>query len=126
MQVLAFGLMLLATPALAANPLQGVVTYTDNDLASAISLANKATPPDTAAAGCFTSMRAILAQIGSGALPISLHLATDSERLWLLRQGLLGLKADTNCQALCSRFGQLAPLVSKVTPTLCDGLNLVR
>jgi hypothetical protein len=111
---------------LSLNVLQGVVTYTNDDLTAAIALANGATPPDTVAASCFTSLQNGLKQIGTGALPISLKLATDTERLWLLRQSLLALKADVNCQAMCSRFGQLAPLLSKVVPTLCDGLNLVK
>jgi hypothetical protein len=120
----------ITSPSVAANslasPLQGIITYANDDLSAAIALANGATPPDAVAAACFTSLQTGLKQIGTGALPISLKLATDAERLWLLRQSLLALKADVNCQAMCSRFGQLAPLLSKVVPTLCDGLNLVK
>ncbi len=115
----------LGSPRAHASPVSALARYTDKDLAAAIDLANKAAPPDVAGAACFTTIRDGLARIGSGT-PLTFHLASDAEKLWLLRLALLAIKNDTNCQAVCNRFSIIAPLVSRVTPTFCGALDFVK
>ena len=105
--------------------MSALARYTDKDLAAAIRFASKAAPPDVAGAACFTTIRDGLARIGSGT-PLTFHLASDAEKLWLLRLRPARHQERTNCQAVCNRFSIIAPLVSRVTPTFCGALEFVK
>ena len=118
-------LLLMPAPVARAQTLPGPVSaFLTGDFQGAIDLAAKATPPDTVGAACFGALQTAAKNLG-GALPVTLHVATDFERLWLFHLQIVAFKADPNCQAVCARLGQIAPLLSKA-PTICDAVNLLR
>ena len=119
-------LALLAAPeSAAASPVGNIFSFAEDDLQAAIDLANKANPPDTVGAGCFTTIQTTIKLLG-GAPPLTLHLASDFERLYLFHKQVQVFKDDVNCQAMCSRLAQITPLLSKSTPSFCDAANLLR
>jgi len=103
----------------------GIQLWTVDDLTTAIAMAQNASPPDAPAAACMSKVLGYVQSSAAG-LPITLHLATDFERLWLFHEEINALKEDTNCQAFCGRLPVLLPIIGKIAPNLCDAANLAR
>ena len=132
MKAIVIGLMLLATPAMAAdNPLNSLKTWASKDVDTAITAATLYPDvQDTVGAACFAQIKTLAQMIADHPLPLTLHAATDIEYSRLVQGEFNLLCRNPACAQVWSDMAnnvkalEIAPLPFSFT-SICSKVPVV-
>ncbi len=125
------GLVLLATPAAADNPLNSLKTWASQDVDTAIAAAMKYSDvQDPVGAACFGQIKTLAQMIADHPLPLTLHAATDIEYTRLVQGEFNLLCRNPACAQVWSDMAnnikalEIAPLPFSFT-SICAKVPVV-